>query len=177
MSCVGTEVPTATWRWRRALVIGYGSPIRGDDALGPLAADYLAAQDLPAGVEVVSRHILTADLVPDIAAADLVIFIDAAIEGTPGEIHCQRLTPNPEAVSTMAHFLDPRELLAWAATLYDREPESYLVSAPGESFDFAGYELTASARRALQVALSEVDRLLKAPCREASRGRNSTVDP
>ena len=66
----------------KTLIIGYGSPIRGDDAIGPLAADALAAGLLPAGVVVISRHILTAELVEDIAAADRVIFLPG--EGSGG---------------------------------------------------------------------------------------------
>ena len=41
---------------RRALVIGYGSPIPGDDAIGPLAADRLEAEGVPGHVQVVSRQ-------------------------------------------------------------------------------------------------------------------------
>ena len=63
----------------RTLVIGYGSPIRGDDAIGPLAADALAAAPLPPGWRVLSRHVLTAELAEDLAAVDRVIFLDASV--------------------------------------------------------------------------------------------------
>lgn len=145
---------------RKALIIGYGSPIRGDDAIGPLVADRLEAGGLPAGVDVISRHILTADLVPDIAASDLVVFLDADVTGPPGEVKCQPLVPDPRAVSTMAHFLDPRELLAWSQALYDRLPEAWLVSAAGMSFDFAGYELTPAAEQAVGPMLARVRALI-----------------
>ncbi|MCU0764787.1 MAG: hypothetical protein MUF32_01875, partial [Burkholderiaceae bacterium] len=58
----------------RTLVIGYGSPIRGDDAVGPLAAEALSARPLPPGVTVLARHVLTAELAEDLAAAERVIF-------------------------------------------------------------------------------------------------------
>lgn len=145
---------------RKALIIGYGSPIRGDDAIGPLVADRLAADGVPGGVTVISRHILTADLVPDIAASDLVVFLDAAVDGPPGEVQCRPLGPDPTAVSTMAHFLDPRELLAWSQTLYDRLPDAWLVSAAGISFDFAGYALTPAAQQAVAPMLDQVRALL-----------------
>ncbi|MCU0834076.1 MAG: hydrogenase maturation protease [Chromatiaceae bacterium] len=146
---------------RNALIIGYGSPIRGDDAIGPLVADRLEAEGLPAHVRVISRHILTADLVPDIAASDLVVFLDAAVEGPPGEVQCRPLGPDPTAVSTMAHFLDPRELLAWSQSLYDRLPEAWLVSAAGTSFEFAGYELTRAAEQAVVPMLAKVRALIE----------------
>ena len=138
------------------LVIGYGSPIRGDDALGPLAAEALAAGPLPPGVSVISRHILTADLVADLAASDRVIFIDASVVGEPGEIRVQSLTADVSALSTMAHFLDPRELLAWCRALYQREPLAYLVTATGESFEYANYSLSPVATTALEALIAQV---------------------
>lgn len=145
---------------RRALVIGYGSPIRGDDAIGPLAADRLEAEGVPGHVQVVSRHVLTAELVPDIAAADLVIFLDATVEGAPGEVLARRLSPDASAVSTMAHFLDPRELLAWAEALYDRRPEAWLVSAAGEQFDYGLYDLSPALVAAMRPMLERVRGLI-----------------
>ena len=142
------------------LVIGYGSPIRGDDALGPLAAEALTAGPLPPGVSVISRHILTADLVADLAASDRVIFIDASVAGEPGEIRVQPLTADVSALSTMAHFLDPRELLAWCQALYQRQPQAYLVTATGESFEYANYSLSPVATSALASLLAQVRELI-----------------
>lgn len=150
----------ATEQRHRAVVIGYGSPIRGDDALGPLLADRLEAQGVPAGVQVVSRHVLTAELVPAIAAADLVIFLDAAVDGAPGQIREMPLRPDAGAVSTMAHFLDPRELLAWAEVLYRSRPEAWLVSVAGASFDYGLYDLSPAVARAIDPMLERVRRLL-----------------
>ncbi|WP_295404896.1 hydrogenase maturation protease [uncultured Thiocystis sp.] len=145
----------------KILIIGYGSPIRGDDALGPLVADRLENTGVPAGVEVMSRHILTAELVADIAEQDRVIFLDAAVDAAPGEVRCQRLAPDAHALSTMAHFLDPRELLAWCETLYGRVPESFLVSAGGDSFDYSNYCLTPIGEMAMEKMLDWVDRLMR----------------
>jgi hydrogenase maturation protease len=147
---------------RRALVIGYGSPIRGDDAIGPLAADRLEAEGVPDGVSVVSRHVLTAELVPDIATADLVIFLDAAADGDPGEVRLRPLHPNAQAVSTMAHFLDPRELLAWAEVLYDRRPDAWLVTVSGRAFDYGLYDLSPPVAGALPPLLARIRALIAA---------------
>jgi len=147
----------------RTLVIGYGSPIRGDDAIGPLAADALAAGPLPPGLVVLSRHVLTAELAESLAAVDRVIFLDADAQGQPGELRVQRLNPDATAVSTMAHFLDPRELLAWCETLYQRVPQAWMVSVAGQSFDYASYRLSPAAMAALPLMLGEVRRLLDQP--------------
>lgn len=143
----------------RVLVIGYGSPIRGDDAIGPLAADRLAREALAPGVEVIARHILTAELVPEIAARDRVIFLDAAANGQPGEVRCRRLQPDTSTVSTMAHFLDPRELLGWCEALFGRVPETFLITACGGSFDYSSYSLSETGERAL-LSMLELTRTL-----------------
>jgi hydrogenase maturation protease len=145
---------------RTALVIGYGSPIRGDDAVGPLVADRLQQESLPEGVSVIARHVLTADLVPDIAVSDLVIFLDAASEGEPGEVRCRRLHPSRAAVSTMAHFLEPTELLAWTQALYGRLPEAHLVTVAGKSFDFAHSQLSTAVAAAAESMLSTTRELI-----------------
>jgi hydrogenase maturation protease len=144
----------------RTLVIGYGSPIRGDDAIGPLAAEQLATGPLPDGVRIVSRHVLTAELAEDLAAVDRVVFLDATVEGQPGEVRVRGLAPDARAVSTMAHFHDPRELLAWCETLYGRTPQAWLVSVAGQSFDYASYRLTPCAEAAVAKMLAEVRRLI-----------------
>lgn len=128
---------------RCALVIGYGSPIRGDDAVGPLVAERLAEMEQAPGVAVLSRHILTADLLPELCAADLVVFIDATHDGEPGSVTCRPLAPTATGPAIMAHFLDPRELLAWAAALYGHRPRAYLVSTPAQNLDYAHCELSA----------------------------------
>jgi hydrogenase maturation protease len=136
----------------KALIIGYGSPIRGDDAIGPLAADRIAELNLP-GVEVQARHILTAELVEDLVRAERAIFLDAAADTEPGEVRCQEIGPDAGRLSTMAHFHDPRELLAWCEALYGRAPRAWLITAGGADFGYASYRLTATAEAALQTVV------------------------
>ncbi|CRI65485.1 Hydrogenase maturation protease [Thiocapsa sp. KS1] len=147
----------------KVLIIGYGSPIRGDDAIGPLVADRLEREGVPYGVAVISRHILTAELVADLVEHDRVIFLDAAVDGPPGEVRCRQLAPDASAMSTMAHFLDPRELLAWCETLYGQVPETFLVSACGTSFDYANYSLTPDAEAAMEPMIERVRQLIAQP--------------
>lgn len=163
----------------RALVIGYGSPIRGDDALGPLVADRLqerfnrlpqlssqprAQTEAATGaVEVQARHILTAELVDDLARAERVIFVDAAIDTPPGQVRCRRLSPDRSALSSMAHFHDPGELLAWCEALYQRAPEAWLVSGGGAEWGYACYALSEIAQQALEPMIAEVISLIDAP--------------
>ena len=144
----------------RALIIGYGSPIRGDDAIGPLAADRLDSLleqgELPDWIEIQSRHILTAELVEDIKRADLVIFLDAAADTPPGEVRCRPLQPDASALSTMAHFHDPRELLAWCEALYGTAPTAWLISAGGANWDYSNCQLSDIASAAMERMIEQV---------------------
>ena len=148
------------------LIIGYGSPIRGDDAVGPLLADRIAEQvergAWPAGTEVEARHILTAELVTQLHAADRVVFIDATADGTPGEVHTRRLQPDPSAPSTMAHFHDPRELLAWCEGLYGAAPEAWLVTVSGAAWDYGHFALSPAVDAALTPAMQAIRALCAA---------------
>lgn len=144
-----------------ALIVGYGSPIRGDDAIGPLAADHLSSlleqRLLPPWVEIRARHILTTELVEDLKRVDLAIFLDAAADTPPGEVRCRPLTADPGTVSSMAHFHDPRELLACCEALYGHSPVAWLLTAGGTEWGYANCELSAKARAAMALM---VDRIL-----------------
>jgi hydrogenase maturation protease len=151
----------------QALIIGYGSPIRGDDAIGPLAADRLAELGLP-GVEVQARHILTAELVEDLVRTERAIFMDAAADAEPGEVCCREIGPDSGSLSTMAHFHDPRELLAWCQTLYGRAPRAWLITAGGADFGYASYSLTPIAETALQTMVETAQTIAAVPLSLAS---------
>jgi hydrogenase maturation protease len=142
------------------LIIGYGSPIRGDDAVGPLLADRIAEQaaqgEWPDHTEVQARHILTAEIVADLEQATRVIFIDAATDTAAGEVRTLPLRPDPTALSTMAHFHDPRELLAWCEGLYGRAPEAWLVSVGGAAWDYGHFDLSPAVHAALPAAMAAV---------------------
>jgi hydrogenase maturation protease len=143
-----------------ALVIGYGSPIRGDDAIGPLVADRLQQLDLPDWVRVEARHILTAELAAELAEAEQVVFLDAAVDLPAGELRCQPLHPDASALSTMAHFHDPRELLAWCQGLYGRVPEAWLITAGGADFDYGHFRLSEAAAATVEPMMDAVLRRL-----------------
>lgn len=83
-----------------------------------------------AGVEVVSGQVLTPELIPRIAEADLVLFVDARA-GT-GPVRWERLRSS--APPALAHSLTPSALLAWAERLFNRFPEAWLVTVPARDF-------------------------------------------
>jgi hydrogenase maturation protease len=119
----------------RALVIGYGSPVRGDDGLGWRAADRLRERALPE-VEILTVHQLTPELAEDLSRADLAVFIDAREEGLPGEWRAELVAPQTETTQAFTHHVTPASLIHGARLLYGRAPEGVLFTMSGESFDY-----------------------------------------
>ena len=76
------------------LIIGYGNPLRGDDAFGYRAAEELQASFIDHREAVILPvHQLTPELAADIARAARVVFIDAAAEGEPGKLASRSVVP------------------------------------------------------------------------------------
>jgi hydrogenase maturation protease len=116
---------------------------------------------LPVGVDAIARHVLTAELVTELVGRERAIFLDAAAGGEPGTVQVHRLEPDVDAHSTMAHFLDPSELLAWCQRLYGQAPEAYLITVTGDCFDYAHCQLSPVVEAALERLLEQVERLWK----------------
>jgi hydrogenase maturation protease len=131
------------------LVIGYGNSLRGDDAVGRLLVEEVEAWELP-GVRTLSVHQLTPELALDMAEAERVIFLDAALPG-PGttveeatvhgepELCLLNLAVDPTLMppvpTSMTHHVDPRSLMALAAALYGATPAAYLLALPAVKFE------------------------------------------
>jgi hydrogenase maturation protease len=142
-----------------ALVIGYGNPTRGDDAIGWVAAERLTEEIQDGRVHVLARQQLTLDLAADLGQIERVVFIDAAVMGTPGEIQIERIDPAASCIEAFSHQLAPAALLECAFALYGECPEGYLVSVTGESFEF-GDKLTTPVATVLPDVLSRVRELI-----------------
>jgi hydrogenase maturation protease len=142
----------------RALLIGYGNTLRGDDGLGPHVAACLAA-DLLAADRRVACHELTPELAVPLSEADLAIFVDAGRDRRPGEIACERLAPRPPGQFAFSHALPPAALLALARDLYGTCPPAWLLSVGADNLDYAD-GLSPAVRAALPALRERVRALL-----------------
>ena len=133
------------------LVLAIGNPSRGDDALGPLAAQRLAALALP-GVEVLTDFQLQVEHALDLLGRSLVVFIDAAASGeAPFEL--RPLEPAADARHT-SHSLSPAAVLdAYRRLTGGDPPPSRLLAIRGHGFEL-GAPLSAAAAANLQAALA-----------------------
>lgn len=126
----------------KTLVVGFGHPLRRDDGVGLWVAGRLAGMP---GVEVVAAQALTPELIPKVAEASLVIFVDARIGAGP--VCWERLRPATRPA--LVHALSPGGLLAWAKHLFGRTPEAWLVTLPARDLSF-GEGLSFRTMRAAQ---------------------------
>lgn len=131
----------------RTLIIGYGNSLRGDDAIGRLAAERLRQRNPGPEVEILGVHQLTPELVDPISRAARVIFIDAAAGPNPGQIAERRVHAHMSS-RPFTHVATPEALLAGASALYGAEPPATLITVTAEGFEL-GAALSAPVRRAL----------------------------
>ena len=135
------------------LVIGYGNGLRGDDAIGIVIAEAVAAWNLP-HVKVIACHQLTPELSEDISEAALVIFADAAATGSPGDVTLTAVEPADPTTSS-AHAGDPARLLGLAQVVFGKCPPAWTITVAAEDMDFRE-GLTETAQRGVNEALARV---------------------
>ena len=141
------------------LVLAIGNPSRGDDALGPLAAEQLAELALP-GVEVLTDFQLQVEHALDLLGRSEVVFVDAAVGGrAPFELRPLR----PEAdVRHTSHSLSPAAVLdAYHRLTGKAPPPARLLAICGEDFEL-GAPLGEAAAANLQAAMTALAPLLRA---------------
>jgi hydrogenase maturation protease len=151
----------------RILLIGFGNPGRQDDGLGPGIVEELERLS-PPGVRLDADYQLAIENAADLAEADRVIFVDAAVEG-PEPFLARRLEPAAQA-SFSSHVLGPEGVLAICEQIYRRRPEAVLVGVRGYSFEFAE-GVTEKARQNQSRALEFIDTLIG-----EWRGKNMAVE-
>jgi hydrogenase maturation protease len=156
----------------KIVIIGFGSPIRGDDAFGPLVADRLAREIDTPQVEVLSRHILTAEMAEIVQGASLVVFIDAATIGTVGQLEERCLTPRRDVSEAIAHSVDARGLLAWTEALFGHAPPAILLSTRAVTLQYAHYQLSPAVEAAVRPTLDRIHHLVETHLQHAPRDRD-----
>jgi hydrogenase maturation protease len=129
----GTAAMPLATRSPRILVIGYGNPGRQDDGLGPAAAAEIEKIGWP-NVTTSDNYQLVIEDAIEIAAHDIVWFVDAAREGD-APCAVRRLSPALDFTFT-SHLLKPEALLAIAGQQFGRPADGHLVSIRGYEFDF-----------------------------------------
>lgn len=158
-------------RPRMTLVVGWGSELMGDDAVGRCVARELEQMGVPE-VLTLDVHQLTPELAWHVAEVDRVFFVDAYPAELDGAVRVERLHAGADAgMSALGHYVAPEGILSMAHTLYGARPEAWLVAAPAGSFEPLA-EPTAEARRGIRQAVERVCRLIRTEIAEHERENN-----
>lgn len=150
------------------LVVGYGSELRRDDAVGRRVAEAVDRLGL-AGVTVVTSTQLVPELVEPIAAAGRVVFVDASID-------VAEATVRPLAASTGvdgSHHATPAELLGLVDAIGLPCPPAFLVEVPASDLSL-GEGLSEHTATAVGRAVDEVVNLIGGP---SGRGGSVASSP
>lgn len=141
------------------LIIGYGNPLRSDDAIGQHVAAMIEQRLQHEGLQVITAYQLTPELIEPIQYAELVVFIDARVGQRLGEVI--RETVKPEiSTGVFTHHVTPGTLLGAADVLYAAKPKGILISIVGADFEY-GSDLSEQLSRMLPEIADEVENIIK----------------
>ena len=143
-----------------ALLLACGNSLRQDDGIGLRIAE-AAEQLFPASrLRIVAAQQLTPEMAADLAATELVIFVDANAADEPGAIRVLPVSAEDDRHET--HRLDPPALLAMAQTLCGHVPaRAFALTVGAERFGY-GEEISGPLRQAVPRAVRLVTNLLTA---------------
>lgn len=158
MEALRTVIEQIATRFPTALVIGFGNPLRGDDAVGWRVASAVAGWRLP-DVHALAVHQLTPELAVHVASARLAIFVDARLAGEGEAFHLRSLGTESPGIM-LGHIGGPDYLLALARSVYGSQPRASLITIPATNLDL-GVGLSPSAVREMAAALRQIARLVR----------------
>jgi hydrogenase maturation protease len=136
------------------LVLAWGNPSRGDDALGPAFIDRVK-RDLKGTIhtiDYVTDFQLQPEHATDLRGRDAVLFVDASATA-PGPFTFSAVVPARDPSFT-THAMSPAALLAaYHGAFHADPPPSYTLAIRGEHF-VLGEPMSAAAGRNLDAAVA-----------------------
>jgi hydrogenase maturation protease len=140
------------------LVIGYGNELRGDDGAGPRVVRTVAGWHRP-GVRALAVHQLTPELAVELADAERVVFVDAAVDVSEVFWRPVHATDQP---ARLGHASDPGWLLGLTRALAGRTPEAWLATIPAPELG-CRTDLSPAAARGVADVLPRIADMAKHP--------------
>jgi hydrogenase maturation protease len=140
----------------KVVAFALGNVFRADDGAGPALARGLDA--LVPGLHVIEAQELLPEHADEVAGAAGVLFLDASVAGSPGEVRAAQLVARP-AREALLHALLPEELLGLAHAIHGRAPPAALVTIAGRSFAY-GDALSPEVEAALPAAREKARQLV-----------------
>ena len=144
----------------KLLIIGYGNPGRGDDALGPELLSRIEADALP-GIECQSDMQLQVEYVTDLENRELILFIDADAS-CAAPFHFSQISAEKDDSYT-SHAMTPHAVLhAYQQVFGMQAPPTFLLRIRGYQFEL-GESLSEEASANLTDATLFLRQLSKDP--------------
>ncbi|MBN1373450.1 MAG: hydrogenase maturation protease [Anaerolineaceae bacterium] len=154
---------------KKTILIGWGNPDRQDDGVAwhvlravavrlglPVPDSYEAPFECGhVQVEFLFLLQLTPELAEDIARYERVVFVDAAVGGTSGEITLGGMAASQTHLPVLSHHLSPEALMVMARSLYGAQAEALLLTVTGTEFQFSR-ELSAMVQAAVPAAAEKI---------------------
>jgi hydrogenase maturation protease len=142
----------------KIVAFALGTSYRADDGAGLALARGLEA--LVPDLEIREVQELLPEHADGLEGVGGVLFLDASVAGTPGEVRASRVVPRPARVALL-HALTPEEILGLARTLHGRAPPAGVVTVAGRDFAF-GEALSPEVEAALPLAREKARELVLA---------------
>ena len=143
------------------LIFGYGNVSRGDDALGPLALEFIRENCHLDNIELLTDYQLQIEHALDIENRKLVLFIDAAVN-CENAFDFVEIRPVKDH-SYSSHAMSPAALLTVYEDIKKQPPPTgFLLSVKGEHYGL-GEDLSLIAKENLALAIKFATQLLKNP--------------
>jgi len=150
---------------KTVVVLAVGNPSRGDDALGPLFLEQLAAEQEQrsdwGNIELLTDFQLQIEHAVDLEGRALALFVDASVS-CPAPHQLTRLQPSRDTSYT-SHALSPTAVLhVYQLINQTPPPPAFQLAIRGERFEL-GESLSATAETHLAAAIEFARRLLARP--------------
>lgn len=153
------------------LVIGFGNPAREDDGIGPWIAEQLEerlGREERAGVTIDADYQLTVEDAAAAAEHDVVVFVDASVEGD-GPFSLTEVAPVSE-VSFSSHSVTPAAVLGLAHDLFGAPTKGYVLAVRGFSFEMFTEGMTDGGRKNAAEAFDYLRRFIEKNVRRRTIG-------
>lgn len=150
------------------IVLGWGNPGRGDDALAPLLCERLEAwlptSPVTGRVAVVQDFQLQVEHALDLVDRPLALFIDAEA-GLTAPYHLRRQRPGG-CFGPSSHAISPASVLDVYRQIHGQDaPPAFVLGVAGHRFEL-GETLSPAARENFKLAWSVLKQLCLAPTLE-----------
>ncbi|MEN6383806.1 MAG: hydrogenase maturation protease [Phycisphaerales bacterium] len=143
---------------KKILLIGFGNPANGDDALGPAIAEIFEQKNIP-GLTVDCDYQLTVEDSSNAAENDIVIFADASLNcNEPFNFEPVKAK---ESGSFSSHSVEPCEVMALAEKLFNSKAKGFILAVRGYDFEQLKEGISEKAKSNLEKAAGFLEKLLK----------------